>query len=320
MRTFRNVVGLVFLLAAGVLAHADTANVNCQAKKDNSINAALGSLTKQGPHTVNISGTCTEAVVIDHFDDVSLVGTPGASINLPADPTGATTVISVTNSRNVQVHDITVNGGGNGISCFLFSDCAIYNITVQGAAGVGVVFARSTGVVGDNAIVQNNGIGVEAIRNSHVRIGAFPANGGATITNNGNPTDGGIGVLIDDASYVDMFFSTVSNTVAGSGVHMQFASFLGVFDSHIVNNQDQGIFAGPQSTVRFRGGSTGNFVTGNAGAGITLSHLTFLQVGGIRTISGNGGGTDVVCAKQTAKTQGTTNLGGGTTNCVEPAP
>lgn len=320
MRNRHLIAGVVLLFATGLLAHADTANVNCGAKKNNSINAALASLTKQGPHTINISGTCNEAVVIDRFDDVSLVGTPGASINLPADPTGATTVISITSSRNVQVHDITVNGGGNGITCFLFSDCAIYNITVQGASSVGVTFARSTGVVGDNAIVQNNVIGVEAIRNSHVRIGAFPANGGATITNNGNPTDGGIGVFIDDASYVDMFFSTVSSTVAGSGVHMQFASFLGMFDSTIANNQDQGIFVGPQSTVRFRGGATGNFVTSNAGAGITLSHLTFLQLGGIRTISGNGGGTDVVCLKQTAKTQGTTNLGGGTTNCVEPAP
>lgn len=312
------IVGMVLLLAA-VAAQADTVSVNCNAKKNNSINAAIASLTKQGPHVVNISGTCAEAVVIDHFDDISLVGTAGASITQSSDPNVGAVVISITNSRNVQVHDITISGGTEGIQCLLFSDCSVYNITIQGASDTGITFARSTGVVGDNSIVQNNVIGVSAIRNSHVRIGAFPALGGATINNNGNVTDGGIGVFIDDASYVDMFFSTVSNTVSGSGVFMQFASFLGITQSTISGNGDVGVFMGPQSTTRLRGGSSPTVITGNAGAGITLSHLTFLQLSGLRTISGNGG-TDVVCQNQTSKTRGTTNLGGGTTNCVEPAP
>ena len=323
-------VVLVAICGSCPVAQAETVAVDCQAKKGNSINAALASLTKQGPHTINISGICTEAIVIENFDDVTLAGTLGTTLNSTVNPEFGV-VIWIAKSRSVTIRDLTINGnpdlefGTGGVSCGFFSDCIFYNITVQGAVS-GISYARSTGIVGDNAIVQNNACqGVLAIRNSHVRVGSWPANGGATIRNNGSVDCGGTGIHIDDESYVDMFNSNVQNTVQGNGVTVNFDSFLGLFNSTITGSSAAGVLAGPSSFVRLRNSGAGiNTITGNGQSGIALGHLSFLQINGPRTISGNGA-PDVACNKSTAKTAGTggsatPNLGGGTTNCTEPAP
>lgn len=325
---------LVVLLALGgtsPVAQAGTVAVDCQAKKGNSINDALALLTKQGPHTINISGTCTEAIVIENFDDLTLAGTPGTTLNSPTNPEFGV-VIWIAKSRSVTIRDLIINGdpdlefGTGGISCGFFSDCILINVTIQNGVN-GITYARSTGIVGDDAIVQNNACqGVIAIRNSHVRVGAWPASGSATIRNNGSADCGGTGIHIDDESYVDMFNSSVQNTVAGNGVTVNFDSFLGLFNSTITGNDAAGISGGPSAFVRLRNSGAGgtNTITGNAQSGIILRDLSFLQINGSRSISGNGA-PDVLCSKSSAKTAGTggsatPNLGGGTTNCTEPTP
>ncbi len=313
----------LMVLALSLTAGATTVAVDCGAKKDNSINAALAGLAKQGPHTINITGTCNENVVIENFDDVTLAGSAGASLNFVPGPDNFQ-VIFISRSRNVTIRDLTINGGGEGILCGFHSHCVFYNLTVQSMAGTGITFARSTGTIGDNTVLQNNVVGAMVIRNSHVRFGAYPANGGVTVINNGNATDGGRGIYVDDQSYADLFFSTVQGNNFGNGITVNFNSFVGLWSSSVTGNGGAGVAVGPSSTLRLRGGVGPNVITGNAGSGIVLSHLSFLQVNGARTISGNGG-PDVNCAKSTAKTQGTggsatPNLGGGTTNCTEPAP
>jgi len=62
-----------------------------------------------------------------------------------------------------------------------------------------------------------------------------------------------------------------------------------------------------------------NVITGNGGAGVFLRDLSFasFDVGDI--VTGNAGGTDVVCAPQFSATRGAiTNIGGGKKNCIEP--
>lgn len=311
-------------LALALSASATTVAVNCNAKKDNSITAALASLVKQGPHTINITGTCNENVFIENFDDVTLAGSGGASINFVPGPDNYQ-VIGISRSRSVTIHDLIINGGETeGIACFFHSHCVFYNLTVQGSAGSGITFARSNGTIGDNTVLQNNFTGATVIRNSHVRFGAYPANGGVTVINNGNATDGGVGIHVDDQSYVDLFFSTVQGNAFGNGITVNFNSFVGLGKSTVTGNGGAGVFVGPSSTLRLRPGLGPNVITANGGSGVFLSHLSFLQINGLRTISGNGA-PDVNCARSTAKTQGTggsatPNLGGGATNCTEPAP
>ena len=62
----------------------------------------------------------------------------------------------------------------------------------------------------------------------------------------------------------------------------------------------------------------GNIVTNNGGAGVRIRDLSMGGFGG-EDVTGNLGGTDVVCEPQFAATRGAlTNINGGTTNCVEP--
>jgi hypothetical protein len=312
------------ILAFSLTAGATTIAVDCGAKKDNSINAALASLVKQGPHIINITGTCNENVFIENFDDVTLAGSGGASINFVPGP-DSFQAIFVTRSRSVTIHDLIINGGlTDAIVCGVHSNCVFYNLTVQGSSGNGISFARATGTIGDNTVLQNNVVGAAVIRNSHVRFGRYPGLGGVTIINNGNATDGGDGIVVDDQSYVDLLFSTVQGNAYGNGITANIGSFIGLAGSTITGNGGVGVSVGPSSTLRLRPGGGPNVITGNGGSGVVLSHLSFLQIGGPRTISGNGV-LDVDCAKSTAKTQGTggsaaPNLGGGTTNCTEPAP
>ena len=61
-------------------------------------------------------------------------------------------------------------------------------------------------------------------------------------------------------------------------------------------------------------------ITGNGGAGVRLGDLSFsfFDAG---NVTGNLGGTDVVCGPQFSATRGAlpaSNIGGGTTNCSEP--
>jgi hypothetical protein len=66
----------------------------------------------------------------------------------------------------------------------------------------------------------------------------------------------------------------------------------------------------------FRGPST---VTGNGGSGVSVRGLSFAFFQAGNNVTGNLSGTDVSCLVQFPGTRGAlTNIGGGTTNCVEP--
>ena len=256
----------LFLVGAG-LAYAADVTVECNKKKTTnftSINTALATLAKQGPNTIHVSGPCKEAVVIDGFDNLTLIAAgPGTSIS---DPTPSNLedndVVDILESRNVTVQGFTINGGVEGVACFQFSVCYLRELTVQGASDSGVFFGRSSGFVDNSTITGSSGNGVSA-QGSVVRL-----QGGNTINANG-----------------------------ANGV--------------VLRNT---------STLAISGADT---ITANGGNGVALGHLSFLRMGAA-TISGNAA-PDVNCSVTTAKTQGTggsatPNLGGGTTNCTEPAP
>jgi hypothetical protein len=62
-------------------------------------------------------------------------------------------------------------------------------------------------------------------------------------------------------------------------------------------------------------------VTGNTGGGILLTEESSAYFASVGTVTGNAGGKDVTCGPSyTTARFATTNIGGGTTNCVEPSP
>ncbi|MCI0354160.1 MAG: hypothetical protein L0099_03840 [Acidobacteria bacterium] len=322
-------LALVLALLISPLANAADVTVECGKKKTTnftSISAALATLSKQGPNTIHITGNCKENVVIDKFDDLTLLGSSNASImdGTPNNPDDD--VIDIGNSRNVLVKDLTINGGAAGIACFQFSNCNLQNLTVQGAADVGVAYIQSGGQ-GDNVTIQNNQFrGLLLQEESTVRFGGniLAAGTTSTIQNNGNATDGGLGVDVQHNSTLLLVNATIQNHPDGDGVGVRFGSVLRVFSALTITGSGGSGISAESSVVRLQGGLGPLTITGNTGSGVSLGHLTFLQMSGSRNISGNGA-PDVNCTVTTAKTRGTggsatPNLGGGTTNCTEPAP
>jgi hypothetical protein len=60
-------------------------------------------------------------------------------------------------------------------------------------------------------------------------------------------------------------------------------------------------------------------VTGNTGGGVLLSEESSAFFGSPASVTGNTGGLDVACgASATTAKFATTNIGGGSTNCLEP--
>ena len=78
-------LALGILLFSTTWAAATTAFiVNCD--KGQSLNATLAKTNKFSPATVVLTGTCNEYVVVDGFDNLTLTGEQGATIQQPNTP------------------------------------------------------------------------------------------------------------------------------------------------------------------------------------------------------------------------------------------
>jgi hypothetical protein len=111
-------------LALGILlfstvwaAAAPAPNVNCD--KGQSLNAALAKMNKFSPGTVVFTGTCNEYVVVDGFENLTLTGVQGATIQQPSTPPppGLSFVLSVQASRSVSLSGFAVHSQPAVTSC-----------------------------------------------------------------------------------------------------------------------------------------------------------------------------------------------------------
>ena len=301
---FRRLVLAVVLLVAAMGTDAATLSVNCGARVGlTTIGAALKVVQFAGPSTINVSGACHENVVIQSLDRVTLTALNGASIN---DPSGGNlSTLTIDDSRDVAINGFTINGGADGIDCQDGSVCRVNGNTIQGAVngyGVGVFFSQ---LFLDGGRLQNNGTGLAVING---------ANGKATnvtIQNNAN------GIEIRTQSFVNTTATITANTAGGVYVHE--SGTLSCPGCQITGNGGIGVILRRDSSARLYSTYA---VTGNSGGGILLteeSSAYFPTPTG--TVTGNTGGMDVFCGSSYTTARGATNnIGGGTTNCVEPSP
>lgn len=107
-------------------------------------------------------------------------------------------------------------------------------------------------------------------------------------------------------------------TVRGSsdvGIQVAFNSFLRLTGSLVTRSAGDGIFIDAASSLIVNPTTS---ITGNAGADVSVGALASATFHRGTVATGNAGG-DVVCSSQLAATRGALdNIGGGTTNCVEP--
>jgi parallel beta-helix repeat protein len=310
----RNLAVAVFLCALLLPAVAQAANlkVNCSQTGESedqprTITAALKRLNPIGPNTVTVSGACHENIAIQSFDRLTLIANPGASIN---DASGGNDfVIFISDSQRITIQAFTVSGGGGGIACVSHSLCRFSGNTVQGSAGDGIEVNSSHGELSGDTI-QNH-----ASRGLVVIFGGQAHAVQETIQNNGAS-----GIRVTESSYL----SAVGNTIRNNGffgIRVTDHSSALISDSSITANVASGVGLESGSEGDFSSFVTGNTITGNAGNGVSINDLSFANFVFGNNISGNTTQPDVACKPQFSAERGalpTSNIGGGTTNCVEP--
>jgi len=139
-------IALAVLVLSSICASADvTTSVDCGAGQ--SLNHTLAKMNKLIPATLRIKGTCTEYVLVDGFNGLTLIGVQGANIQQPSTPPPSNSyVLSIRASRSVTVSGLAVHslpsvfsvigiGGGS-------TDVRLQSVTTDGSWGV-VVYENS---------------------------------------------------------------------------------------------------------------------------------------------------------------------------------
>jgi parallel beta helix pectate lyase-like protein len=305
---------MVFAMALSVYAQGTNLKVNCDGRGAlSTINRALKLLNPQGPNTLTVSGSCHENVVIQSFDRLTLTANLGATITDASGGNGV--VVDIEDSTRISLQGFTINGGNIGVLCSDFSLCRFKENTVHNAIndGLGMYIVRSHASFDHDVIEDNNGDGLDVINESTV------VSDGLTVQRNG-----GEGVFVGFESFMVVRTATVQGN-AGNGIFASQNSSVAVVSSNITRNGGNGVFLAQASTAVFRAPLGPSSITNNGASGVLLRDLSFGQFEGSgNQITGNntatgGVGNDVTCNPQFSATRGAlTNIGGGTTNCVEP--
>ena len=105
------VAGLAALLVAAGSSEAAIVTGNCDTGF--SINAALATLDRVGPHTIEVTGTCREQVLIDQRDRVTIQGPVGGTATIVFPATGGAPVLGVVliqRSRAILLRQLVIDG------------------------------------------------------------------------------------------------------------------------------------------------------------------------------------------------------------------
>jgi hypothetical protein len=292
------------LLIASVSLQAKVVNVQCGGSKTDptTISAALKLLNPDVPNTLNIFGVCNENVVINHFNRLTLAGKQSASVT---DASGGTAqTILVLDSTDVVFQTLRVDGGLVGVQCDSFSVCRFSKVAVaNGGAGIQITQSRAEL---DNTTIRHTQNGLTSLGASSIRIDT-----GVTVDSNIN------GIVVDGGASLESYGAAITNNrQAGIDVSQHAYLFL---SSTTISGNGNGIELVSHSSIHLLGGNT---ITGNRGFGVYLFDLSFASFDPGNNVTGNntgGNALDVGCFAQYTATRGAlTNIGGGTTNCVEP--
>jgi hypothetical protein len=261
-------LALILSVAASPTAFAKS-KVNCD--KGDSINRELAKLKKAGPNEITVTGTCTQRVLVEGFDDLSLLAASGAILNDPADGSMAP-VVEVHASRRVLIDGFTINST-NPVSPVLFTgslNCQVTNLVVNG--GNGIRLQRSSYVSILDSQIRNVSIGVLVGNASTGDVR------GSLIENTGSFHRTGIGVIAVGGASALVEGITVRgfNTGVQAGGLGQFATFgpgfFGVSRPVVIEDNNVGVLVGNSGFASFSGTATisGNGQGRNGDAGIVV--------------------------------------------------
>ena len=288
-------LGLVASIASS-LAYATNVSVDCDkskneedSKEKSSITGALAKLSKQGPHTVTVSGTCNESVLIQDFDNLTLIGRPEATINDPVADGRAAVHVELT--RLLTVDGFTINGVGNpaAVICGVFASCLLDNNIIQGSPGFAVFIGRHSSAALTNTTIQDSGGGLLVTFGGD----AVMFDGGIT-----GITGGGEGLPAVEVSMGSLL--RIQN-LDGPPVPIQYDTGLGVSVSG-------------NAMLRLQPGAV--HISGNGGPGIVVDHGSVAEVLGSNAIANNGENAIVVGESSFVFIDDTVEISGNTGDAV----
>jgi len=172
MKRFFTLAALLF--SATPAFAGQTRTVNCDAGQ--SLTLTLATLVEFLPATVTVKGTCTEYVLVDGFNDLTLVGAPGATLQQPSEPPSPASafVLSIEASRSVTVaglafrslpsvlSSIGIGGGSNEV--------LVRDVTTDGSGGIFVYEASQVRLVRVTVNITSNYAAIWAVDKSDVHI------------------------------------------------------------------------------------------------------------------------------------------------------
>lgn len=272
--------------------------LNCGgSKKKQTLSGLLTGLDPNHPYTIRVSGACQDNLSIVSFTDITLIAEPGASITDASG--GLSPVVYVGRTTAFEMQGFTING--QAVWCVDNSTCFFSGNTFQDAADEGVFVDQSNAdFVGDTS--QNNaGPGFRIMDGAVVSIDTV------NLVNNG-----GNGAFVGQGSIAVVGNASVHDNGA-QGFRISTHSLLTLGGSNVSNNGADGVFV----LVGSEGAFDENTIRNNGQAGVRVRDLSMVTFPGGSDVTGNLGGTDVVCEGQFGAARDTaTSINGGTSNCV----
>ena len=168
-RLARAAASVAAVLLLSVAASAAATTVGCPGGSPGahtSITAALATLDNEGPHTVTVTGTCTELVNIFQRNRLTIEAPAGQLATIAAPAPGAT-VLRVFGSQNIMLRRLVARDGGTGILVTAGSSVNMQAVQSLDNQGIGVrvdqnSLATLAGIVtpAQPVVVSGNGVGV----------------------------------------------------------------------------------------------------------------------------------------------------------------
>jgi hypothetical protein len=276
--------------------------VRCNAGE--TIGRALARLDKSHRQVLRVSGTCRESVLIQGFADLTIVGSPGAT--LESVPGTAAYLISVTSSQAVSIQNLSfrVTDDVNKPALVLWScqQCSLYDVTVDGGVGFWM-FASSqllasrfqlTGVGSTGPGVAN---GKLDMRDSDLDgggpggrwCGLQAAENGVAIIHSTTFHGFGTGICVESGGQVHTWPTTTIEDNWCYGAWASKGGYLALHYGTVQNNSSSCWNGGVNVDGASRLVIDHVSVTGNTGGGIVLNHHAFAALGADTVVSGNQG-------------------------------
>jgi hypothetical protein len=322
-------IAIATLLLSSIWASADpTPVVDCD--RGQSLNRTLAKIGKFEPATVKFKGTCTEYVVIEGFNNLTLKGLAGATIQQPATnpPTSPTYVLRVTASRGVTLSGFTVQSLPSIFSAIGIergsTDVLLEDVATEGSWGIVIAQASQVWLTGVNVNITSGFAGISAFDKSDVHIvgglvhrsadsayraGLFVGSGHVTMQGM-TIRDMQVGIDIDTSGSVDLVnfqptTASVDVTIenpAGTnsnGAFVANGSSLNLSSARLLISNAGQPYGFNSGAVFVTNGSTLNagpslIVTGSRGQGVMVSNNSHAELAGSSITGGAHGGLVVV--------------------------